>query len=513
MRTTFFTVFFILLFFQLGMAQNAKGKIIDSTTGESIPYANIKVNDSENLVSNAEGFFALSENNSKDDTLLTVSYLGFVNRQLTVGELKRLDWTIKLLPGIYELNDVVVSNIKPNAYEIMANVKANLSRNYTTGEKGSKEMFFYRTSNYFNPSIIDVEINKSTGFSKQALSKVNNDLQTFSNQLISHPPLSFTDILCNYYSVKTKKADKFVFTSKLNVLKATILKKEGESTSIDDLEKKAKNLMLQHLDTTKYYRIKSGLIGSRDTISLSKEFNKKKDKEKKLGKDKELKNQLTAEKSNLDNFMYKNNLLSNKRFDFIQKPELYYYTLEGTIYTNQNEFVYVLTFKPRKSKAMYVGKLYISESDYAVLRTDYVLDEGEKVHNFNMKFLFGIKVSENVSKGTIIYKKRAEDDSYYMQYAATESGNYFYLNRPLKLIELTNSEKDVLALDFKIEANTLIKTEFLNMSRSETTTAAIEKIKEEDFQFTTIKSYDPKTWKDYNSIEPLQEMKQFKVIN
>jgi hypothetical protein len=46
-----------------------------------------------------------------------------------------------------------------------------------------------------------------------------------------------------------------------------------------------------------------------------------------------------------------------------------------------------------------------------VLRTDYVLDEGEN-SNFNMKFLLGIKVSENVSKGTIIYKQRAEDDSY-----------------------------------------------------------------------------------------------------
>ena len=158
--------------------------------------------------------------------------------------------------------------------------------------------------------------------------------------------------------------------------------------------------MLQHLDTTKYYRIKSGLIGSRDTISFRKEFNKNR------SKDKEPKNQLTATKSNLNNFMYKNDLLSNKRFDFIQRPELYYYTFEGTIYTNQNEFAYVLTFKPRKSKAMYVGKLYISVNDYAVLKTEYILDEGEKVHNFNMKLLLGIKVSENVSKGTIIYKKR-----------------------------------------------------------------------------------------------------------
>lgn len=507
MKTTLIITFLSLLFFQLGMAQSIKGKIIDSSTGESIAYANIKVNESQDLVSNDEGYFTLSENNSRDETALTVSYLGFVNQQLTVGELKRLEFTIQLLPAIYELNDVAVSNIKPNPYEIMANVKANLSRNYTTGEKGSKEMFFYRTSNYFNPSIIDVEINKSTGFSKQALSKVNNAFQAFSKKLISHPPLSFTDILCNYYSAKTKKADKFVFTSKLDVLKATVLKNEGESTSLEDLEKTAKNLMLQHLDTTKYYRIKSGLIGSRDTISLRKDFNKK------PGKDKEIKNQLTAAKSNLNSFIYRNSLLSNNKFDFIQKPELYDYTFEGTTYTNQNEFAYILTFKPRKSKAKYQGKLYISENDYAILRTDYVLDEGEKVSNFNMKFLLGIKVSENVSKGTIIYKKRAEDDSYYMQYATTERGNYFYLNRPLKLIELTNGEKDVLELDFKIEANTRNKIEFLNMSRTETNVATIEKIKEQDFKFITIKSYDPKIWKDYNAIEPLQEMKQFKAIN
>lgn len=509
MKPSLLYAFFTLFLIQTGFAQNIRGKIIDSNTGESIPYANIRVNESENLVSNGEGYFTLSENNSRDETVLTVSYLGFVNQQLSVAQLKKLDFTIKLLAGIYELSDVAVSNIKPNPYEIMANVKANLSQNYTTGEQGSKEMFFFRKSNYFNPSIIDIEINKSTGFSKQALSKVNNDLQSFSTKLISNPPVSFTDILCNYYSVKTKKVDKFVFRSKLDVLKATILKNAGESISLDDLEKTAEKLMLQHLDTTKYYRVKSGLIGSRDTISLRKDFNRK----KKTGVNIEMNSQLTATKSNLNSFMNETNFLKNKRFDFIQNPKLYDYAYEGTTYTNQNEFAYVLSFKPRKSKAMYVGKLYISETDYAVLRADYVLDEGEKVSNFNMKFLLGIKASENVSKGTIIYKKRAEDDNYYMQYAATESGNYFYLNRPLKFIELAKGEKDVLALDFKMEANMRNKTEFLNMSRTEISQSAIEKFKEEDFKYINIKSYDPKIWKDYNAIEPLQEMKQFKAVN
>ena len=509
MKPSLLYTFFILFSFQLGIAQNIKGKIIDSKTGESIPYANIKVNESENLVSNAEGYFTLSEKNSTDETLLTVSYLGFVNRQLTVSELKKLDFSIKLAPGVFELNDVAVSNIKPNPYEIMANVKANLSRNYATGETGSKDMLFYRKSDNFKPSLIDVEINKSTGFTKQALHKVNTDLEAFSKQLISHPPKEFTDILCNYYSVKTKKGDKFLFNSKLDVLKATVLKNEGRSGSLDDLEKTAMNMMLQHLDSTKYYRAKSGLFGSRDTISLRKDFNKKKNK----GIDIEISSQITATKASLNSFLSDASFLNSKKLDFIKKTDLYDYTYEGSTYTSDNEFAYVINFKPRRSKAKYVGKLYISESDYAILRTDYVLDEGEKLGNFNMKLLLGIKVAENVSKGTITYKKKAEDDGYYMQYAAIETGVYFYLNRPLKFIELSSSEKDILALDLKVEANTRNKIELLNMSRSKTTAAAIEKFKENDFKFTAIKSYDPKMWKDYNAIEPLQEMKQFKAIN
>jgi hypothetical protein len=92
-----------------------------------------------------------------------------------------------------------------------------------------------------------------------------------------------------------------------------------------------------------------------------------------------------------------------------------------------------------------------------------------------MKFLLGIKVSENVSKGTIIYKQRAEDDSYYMQYAATESG--ILSQSPIETYRVNKRRKDILALDFKIEANTLTKTEFLNMSRTETTLSDIEKLR------------------------------------
>jgi hypothetical protein len=480
---------------------------MDAATGESIPYATIKINASENLISNAEGYFALASTNSEDTTLISVTYLGFLPQEITIAQLKKQDYVVKMLPAVYELQDVTVSNSKPDPNQIMATVKAQLRTNYTTDEKATKDKIFYRVAEYFNPSVIEVDIEQSTGFTKQALTKVNSDIKAYSKKVIAHPPVSFTDVLCDYYSVKTKKDDKFVFSSKLNVTKGTVLKQEGLSTSMDDLEKVAQDLMVKHLDTTKFYRIKSGLIGSRDTISFSKSYNKKHDQKDSI------KNQLTATKQNLNQILRKANFLNSDTFDFIQNPDRYDYTLEGTTYINQQESAYVLRFKPRKSKAKYTGKLYVSDTDYAVLRADYGLAEGERVFGLNLKFLLGIKIAENLSKGTIVYTKNAGDNYYHLQYAATETGGTFYIKRPLKLIELTKGEKDVLALDFKMEASTRHKTEVVNLERTATSAEAIKKIKEVDFKYLTIPSYDPKIWKDYNSIEPLQEMKQFKTVH
>jgi hypothetical protein len=47
--------------------------------------------------------------------------------------------------------------------------------------------------------------------------------------------------------------------SKLDVLKATKLKQEGSAVSSEELEKKV-NMMLQHLDSTKFYRVKAAYL-------------------------------------------------------------------------------------------------------------------------------------------------------------------------------------------------------------------------------------------------------------
>ena len=92
-----------------------------------------------------------------------------------------------------------------------------------------------------------------------------------------------------------------------------------------------------------------------------------------------------------------------------------------------------------------------------------------------------------------------------------ETGLYVYINRPIKFIELSDKERDVLAIDFKIETTVNTKKEYLNIFKSESSEAAIEAIKEEDFKYLRLKRYDPKIWKDYGAIEPLEEMKQFEA--
>ena len=499
-----FITFLFLLSVQAGIAQNITAKIIDAKTNESIPYANVVINNTENLVSNAEGYFTISESNSSDASTIAVSYLGYLGRQMTVEQLKSQQLIVSLEPGIVELDNVAVSNVKPDPKSIMAEVKKHLNQHYKSESQAVKNKVFYRETSAIKPKVINLEITKSTGFTKNNLKDVNTQINAFTSKLIAQPPVEFSDMLCNYYTVTTRKDDKPLFSSKLEVIKATKLRDENNSTDLDQLQEKAGKLFLQHLDTTKYYRIKSGWFGSHDTISLRKDFHSKKDKSKKTSL-------LTSKKGDLNGFIANNNFLYGDRLTFVNKPDIYDYTYEGALYSKENEFVYVLSFKPRKSKAIYTGKLYISETDYAVLRADYTLGEGETAGGFNMKFLLGIKSSENVNKGTLIYKQNPSGEGYYLQYASYETGQYMYINRPIKFIELAEEDRDVLAIDLKIETNIRTKKEYLNIQKTETSEAALEAMKEEEFKYIKLKHYDPKLWKDDGAIEPLEEMKQFEV--
>ncbi|MCG2611457.1 carboxypeptidase-like regulatory domain-containing protein [Flavobacterium sp. SM15] len=500
------TLFILILGLKTATAQNLTAKVIDSHSSEPLAYANVKVNGVTDLVTNNEGFFNFNENQLGESATINVSYIGYTSLQLSIEDLKKQNLIIKLSPVSFELQNMTISNVKPDPYKVIAEVKNRLKENYKSKQVSTQRKLFFRESSTFKPSILNIELDKSTGFSKKQLKDVNADLEKFTGKLIKYPPQGYKDILCNYYyGKKTSKENKTFFVPKLEVIKATNISGNESASSLEDMEDIGTSIILKHLDTTKFYRVKSGLFGSRDTISLSKTYNDKKNKKKK-----EL-SKLQNSKNHIQSFLQQQRL-DNKKMEFISDSEAYNYQFAGKIYNEaEDEIIYIIKFSPKKNRALYNGTLYVKESDYAVVKCNYNLEEGKKVSGFNLKLILGVKAAENAGSGTLIFKKDPESKSYYLQYAYEETGNYFYINRPLKFIELTNQEKDVVALDIKIEGNSINKTELLNISSSEITENEFDNYKEADFNFIQLKRYDPKIWQNHVSLEPLEEMKQYHV--
>lgn len=495
-------------------AQQTKGKVVDSKTQEPIAYANIKINDADNTVTNSEGFFTISEKD--DNAVVTVSFLGYHSTQLTVAQLKN-NSTVYLEEGVFELGSVFVSNQKPNADSIMIVVKERLSKNYEYGS-GYKYRVFRREMSQFKPKTMEIDIEKSTGFTKKQLKEANEEIRKFTSSLIKYPPTSYTDVLMDYAAISKKTEDgKPKLVTKGNVIKAIRLADETRSASLDDLEDSAMKLFLKHMDTTKFYRVKSGWFGSRDTLSFSKEYNEKqKEKKKKENKGGTIKVDVITKLESQKSMVYhvlrnKTAFTANNDLDFVKQTKYYTYTFEGVSFLD-DEMVYIIGFKPKKGKAKFQGKLYISETDFAIVRADYELAEGKRLSGVNLKLILGVKVFEDHSKGTFLYRKNPETEKYYLQYASIEEGQYFYLHRPIKFIELADKDREVVAFDIKVEGNSFDKTEFLNISSEKITEAELEAIKEKDFEYQKLRKYDPSIWKDYNAIEPVEEMKRFQVM-
>lgn len=491
---------YCLILLALPALAQTNARIVDAKSGESIPYATITYNNGEHLISNEDGVFTVPAS-TPEETVLSISFLGYTPKQVRVSELSGKDPVVKMEAGVFELEDVKV--VKPDANAIMAGVRQNLSKNYGRLDKPVSNRVFMRTSSLFRPKQIEVEITKSTGFSKKSLEQANREIGALAKSLQTRPPKQYTDRLFDYLlAMRTAKNGSKYSEARMRMIKAVKLKDENRSTDLDELQQTAMNTLLKHVDTTKYYRIKSGWFGSKDTVTLTDKKEKKKDPLR----------DLNSSKYKVQN-VYTSLSPLNQTLDFINKPDRYEYKYEGAVYSDETDWVYVIKFIPDSRKAKFIGKLYVSQSDFAIVRMDYQLDEGEKLEGINLKLLLGIKFAENVAKGTAIFRKDPDGEGYYLHYGAHESGSYFYVHRPLKLIEIgkDRSERDVVAFEFKIEGDQSEKDEYLNLSRSSASEGEFDGLKEAEFQYQLLRKYDPNMWKDYGAIAPLEEMKQYQA--
>lgn len=484
---------FLLLYFcfstlQLLSAQNISVQIIEQHTKTPIPFATIKTGENSGTISNEEGFFTLPTN---DYQKIIISSMGFESKTLSLDDIKALNYVVTLNAAINQLDDVYLSNKKPNVDSIIARVKRHTKQNYST--KLRAYQIFRRTTDYMDFEHLDFEIDKATHVKKQQLEKVNNDLQAMTTAIMNSKTVHFTDFKGAFY-VKND-------STKLTVSKATRLLDHDKNFSIDYVQERAQHILLSYLDTTKTYKVKTGIFKIEDSLALGDEMKKEQEaSDKETFNIKDLKN---ATKRHLKYAQfYDNSFLMN-----LLDTRLYDYVLEDVTFYNQ-QLTYVIRYQPRRGKAKYSGKLFVTDGDYAIAKVDYSYFENRHGSKMNLKFLLGVKYEENLNSGLLLYEKQS-DSTYQPKYIKHESGSYFYVSRDLTLIE-NSKDRYKLSTDFTIEGQTLSKEEVLVTSSKNISLNDYDAItQEKKVPYQTLKQFDSTIWGDEETLEPLQEMKAF----
>lgn len=485
MRYFFLT---LLLFFNTSLiiSQNIQVKVIDENTKYPIAYAAVKIDDFNGVISNEEGFFTLNTENLRT---VTITCLGYKSKVLSLSDIKANNNIIKLEEAINELNTVYISNKRPNVDSIIARTRQRLAENY--GTNLYKYELFSRQTAYIDFKNLNFEVEKASHFKKKNLESANKSLDSLSNAIMNSKTIHFKDF----------KADLYVNdSSKIVVHKAAEILDQKNSLSFDDVQKKGQNVMLKYLDTTLTYKLKTGLFKIEDSLSLKDDSAKNKDKDKNEYETNHL-------RSEANTILKRSQFGENSMLTNILDHNLYEFKLENISNFN-NELLYVISYKPKKSKSKYSGKLYITDENYAITKVDFEFAEGKRGEKLNLKLIFGVKYIENMRKGTIIYQKNLEN-KYQPQYIKYEEGRYFYVSRPLKFIE-NSPQKNKTSFDFTIEGNILTKEELLLTSSAKITVEQFKNIKEEKtVPYIKMNKYDPTFWGKDRTLEPLEELKKF----
>lgn len=487
MKNLFLTLS-ILLSFAPTFSQNTTAKLIDKNTKSPIPFATIQTSPSRGVISNEEGYFSLNLEVGNLNTI-TISCMGYQSKTLTIETLKASDFIIALETSINQLNEVYISNKKPNADDIIAQVRMKISDNYDF--KLNKYNVFCRATDYVDFESLDFEIEKASHVSTKNLNQVNYSLDSLSKHIIASKIIHFSDFMGELTQMNKD-------STKLVVSKATKLIDHKNDFSIDNVQEKAQALMLKYLDTTKTYKVKTGIFKVEDSLSFTDgEFKETKKPEYSIPN---LKHSTSALLKNSQ--YYDGSLLYA-----ILNPDLYTYTFEDVSYYNE-DVTYVIKYEPKKSKAKYTGRIFVSSDTYAVTKLDYSYYESRHGSKVNLKLLLGVKYIENLSEGTILYKKNSES-KYHPRYIKQTEGSYFYVSRGLKFIE-NSGDKNKVGIDFKIEGDNQSKREILFTSNNKISINDFNRIAQaKTVPYQMLKKFENAIWNNEETLEPLEEMKGF----
>ena len=500
------TVLFFFVFPAFLMkAQSVSSKIVDSLTQQPIPYATVQWANNKGAITNEEGRFSLLlQKNTLETDSLFISCLGYksIARPLSTFDQP----IIYMVPSAIELKEVLVSNKQYTADEIIELVEENLDKNYNFGL--TKKRLFFRKSSYQNMAKRDFKLKKSTikEFNERSIDSVINSLPRRTSY--------YTEILGNLYGGFDEEEQK------LDLIKASELYDKNNMISFENVEKKFNKILNENIKDGSYFKIKSGLFGTKvDADELfeaeidSSDVNALNEKLKEAKKEEEenKKNFAKYRREVLGKLMNTLPIVEDSDLNFILKSRKYEYRLQDFTYLGSNA-VYVVDFKPKRS-ADYKGRLYINSDDFALIRADF-----ENVKSLKTFKLLGISLNRYLHRGKVIFSKD-EDDKYSLSYLESEEGNRVGIKRPLKIIEIN---KKVKGRNRQNEFSAKLDWSMSNIDKSEVVVFDTENLHKTGFSDfkennkvlpTYMPSYNPEFWSGYNIIEPNQAIREFTAVD
>lgn len=480
---------FLLLVNMLN-AQEISARVIDSKSQEPVAFATIKTGKNKGVITNGEGLFVIDTAYIENKNV-QISCMGYTTKSVPLSSIAE-GASIALEPALNQLETVFLSSSTPNVDAIIEKVNQNYFTNYRSDSLTYK--FFKRFTTYGDFESIDLEIDKSSEFSKVEVKKSNQELSAISNEIKNSNSISFDES-----RGKLLKLDST--NSKLRIDKVTKIFNSGEQFSIEAIEAKSVDVVLKYLDTTQTYKLKTGWFTVEDELSLNSERNE----------DKEANDSVTVkdEKSEILSILNGEYLNSESTLKSILDTDIYEYELENaSIY--DDELIYEISFSPKRSRAKYKGTIYVSDDTFAILKMNYDFEKGKRGDKLNLKLILGIKYIENLNEGTMIFSKAAEG-FYVPKYLGSSTGSYFYAKRPFKFIE-NSAAKNKTAMTLKLEGQLNTKTELLFETVEPLEFQAFESTDQvEQVKIESLRKYDANQWTGSQTLAPTEELRKFEA--
>lgn len=470
-------------------AQEITGKIFDLKTLKPLQDVTVTVSSEIGTVSDKYGSYTLDLNGKN---LVTFSILGYESQVISSVKLKNMGYAVYLKEAVNELSEIKIYTKKIPLDSIIVKAKRFMKENYFRMPK--TQYFNAVKQTKLNLRKCNLDLKKNNSLSRKQRKIVQQEFELFSKNMKNQKPFMVSEFSARASSYKKlfNKLDKYLPVMVVDEAKGYRKSNSKNDTSIKNIQQQILTILMKNFDTTYTYKVKSGLFKIEDSLSVNKPKNTK-DSINTLNsfaniEVKSLYDDILFASSKLG-FYYERNFLSKK---------YYYHKLENNDYLGDSLY-YKISFKPKKSSAKYTGFVYINPKDYSIKKVTYAYAENKRGEHLNLKWLFGVKYSENINNGSIYFEK-TKDNKIYVSYLKEYTQKYAYVNRPTKFIE--NSErKNKIKFNFKVELDIEEQKEIIITKAMATSIDNLKIVKSEQNKkrhlFISDDEYNNSDWKNH----------------